>query len=179
MNCVCGNQIVKPVWPDQWLLHTCAQMPSQYNHIICKYDWWWGWGEWVHRGMWSIKSCGGVTARMCMCVRFCVCSPCLYTAYVSVCPLFCFGFYHNLIPPPICSQRRDGNLHSSSLFLLFLFVCSLSLSSTSLPLSVSLLHQLLFLFSSNPSSSPPSHPPVYPLLLLSSSDTDRMKLSFI
>lgn len=78
------------------------------------------------------------------------------TCSILMCLLH-FGVLHNLIPPPICSQRRGGNVHSSSLLLLFLFVCSLSLSS--LPLS-----------STNSSSSSPLFPPPpLPLACLSSS----------
>ncbi len=110
-------------------------------------------------------------------VKVCVCSHvwlpvCMYCMYVPVFPFFPhFGFHHNLIPPPICSQRRVGEkkggevgtcrvgYHYSSLLLLFLFICSLSLSSTSLCLSPSL---------SSSTSSPLIPPPPLPPARLSS-----------
>lgn len=59
-----------------------------------------------------------VSARVCVCAHVLDSRP---------------AFITNLIPPPICSQRRGGSVHSSSPLLLFLFVCSLSLSFPSCP----------------------------------------------
>lgn len=87
-TCTYSAWILKPAWPDQYMTLT------QYNHIIYKYDRRGEWGETDHQNAQSIPSFWWSES-----VR--VCAVCLCLLFFSS----WFGFHHNLIPPPICSQR--------------------------------------------------------------------------